>query len=315
MQRLLIITLVVFGIAAKAANASPSLIEFLEKVEEAGQVNNYTSSFIYFHDNQIDAIKFTHANVDGLRRFRLSYLNGPSREIFHDGHTAIGVHQDGKPILLSESDIDTPINRGLVSAVGQLANQFEFQQMDSERVAGRLAKVIMVTSKDGFRYGYRFWVDAQSLVLLRSDVIDETNKIIEQFMTVEFTLHNDTPEQLLTMPVFSIPKEKNIQVAKLEKVYIPWDVRWVPEGFAIKTQEKTSWQDNISHIVFYDGLTAVSVYVKPNSAGKPQSPITLMRNGGTTMYDEIFDKFHVTVVGDIPQRTAVRIARSVIANQ
>ncbi len=294
------------------AQPTPAISELLIKAEQAGLNANYISSFIHFHDGQLDSIKFVHANIEGQRKFRLSYLNGPSREVFHDGTSAVGFNDDGRPFLLNEADLDTPLHKGLLTAILRLSDHFEFSMLPNERVAGRLAKVLMATSNDGFRYSYRLWIDNQSLVLLRSDVIDETGKILEQFMTIEFQLLDQVPEQLQVMPVFSIPKQNSLTANNQKPAQVPWRVSWVPDGFSLKVREKFSWQENVSHMIYFDGITAISVYITPSATAKSQSPITMMRHGGTTMYDEIFDKFHVTVVGDIPQRTAVRIARSVM---
>jgi sigma-E factor negative regulatory protein RseB len=65
---------------------------------------------------------------------------------------------------------------------------------------------------------------------------------------------------------------------------------------------------SVSHIVFSDGLAAVSVFIEPASK-KPSTPV-LTHQGAVNMYTRTNDDHKITVLGEAPAVTVMQIANS-----
>ena len=76
----------------------------------------------------------------------------------------------------------------LQGGVDRLAEFYEVNPQGSERVAGREANVLMVQPRDANRFGYRLWSDKASGLLLRADVVNDRNEVLETSAFSEVTI-------------------------------------------------------------------------------------------------------------------------------
>ena len=65
------------------------------------------------------------------------------------------------------------------------------------------------------------------------------------------------------------------------------------------------------HLVYSDGLAAVSVYIERNDSG-PELPTGFNRLGTTHTFTRLVDGMQITVVGDVPSITVRTIADGVV---
>jgi sigma-E factor negative regulatory protein RseB len=91
-----------------------------------------------------------------------------------------------------------------------------------------------------------------------------------------------------------------------------WMVKELPPGFSKIVEGYRTLRGKVApvaHLVFSDGLVAVSVFVEP----MPQAPqpIGLSHQGGVNVYSRQLDSHLVTVLGETPGATVRQIAYSV----
>ncbi|MGH8800254.1 MAG: MucB/RseB C-terminal domain-containing protein, partial [Casimicrobiaceae bacterium] len=89
-------------------------------------------------------------------------------------------------------------------------------------------------------------------------------------------------------------------------------VRDMPPGFTKIVEGYRTLRGKaaqVAHIVFSDGLVAISVFVEPTPA-TPQ-PVGLSQQGGINVYSRQLDDYLVTVLGEAPGATVRQIAYSV----
>jgi sigma-E factor negative regulatory protein RseB len=65
----------------------------------------------------------------------------------------------------------------------------------------------------------------------------------------------------------------------------------------------------VAHIVYSDGLVAVSVFIEPMTV--TQTQVGLTQAGGLNVFSTKNDAFLVTVLGEAPPATVRQIAQSV----
>jgi len=299
--------------SAEETAQAPDVRSWLGKMSQAFHELNYDATFIFVHEGRIESMRVLHALVDGHERERLFHLNGPAREILRDDKNLISILPDGAEGPIHETDLQRAAFTGvLLSDVDRLARYYDFQLAGSARVADRPSQNILVTSKDGFRYGYRLWLDEKTGLLLRSDLVDERGQIIEQILVVNLTVKDALPAQELEAHSQGRQVQTHLNMVPAGELGPDkgWRVSWLPDGFSLVGREqRQSSSGPTEYLMFNDGLTTVSIYIQENSAEARQAEV--MRRGGTTVYDLGGEGYRVTVVGDVPLVTAQKIAASV----
>lgn len=287
---------------------------WLRRMASALRERAYDLSFLYIHDGRVESMRVLHAKgEDGIERERLIYLNGPLREVLREGEQLSAILPDEQLAALQESDGRRAGLSGIrLADVDSLARYYSVELKGEQRIAGRQAVHLLLSSRDGYRYGYRLWLDKDSGLLLRSDRVDEQGRVIEQILVVAFdappqltpeSLRAESPLMLQRLPAYT-------ETASPEAVSSRWQVGWLPEGFTASPRRGRSSVDRrIDSLMFDDGLATVSVYIQPRQ-GEPRRP-DVLRRGGTTVYDRAREQFLVTVIGEVPLVTAQKIAESV----
>ena len=88
---------------------------------------------------------------------------------------------DNKSVMVGQSRPRQPfpvVPKDLDSA----SPYYNLEDAGDDRMTGLSARVIAITPRDDFRYGYRFWIDKNTRMLLKSDLTGVDGKPIEQVM-------------------------------------------------------------------------------------------------------------------------------------
>lgn len=302
------------GLAPAALAQSPDARAMLVQMASAIRSLDYQGSFIYQHAGRVDTLRVFHAG-GVLERERLISLNGPRSEVIRNGLDVTCIQANGSSTVYASSS-----GRGLLPLVPDagsrlLGDHYTVDVVGTDRVAGYLANIIDVVPRDGYRYGYRLWLDQGSHLLLRSMVTDSERRPLEQFMFVSLEIGkrpSDTdliPSQreLLTTTA-APPGEVDLRGAPA------WSVREPPPGFTFSSARRSREAGKgAEHLVYSDGMASVSIYVEPRDQG--ESGISTMAGRGTlNVLTYIDGDWRFTVLGDVPAATVSAFARSLERN-
>ena len=83
-----------------------------------------------------------------------------------------------------------PDNRNILREFYQLRLSGE------SRVANKSTQILQMLPQDNHRYGHVFWLDQDSGLLLKSDLIDEQGNVIEQMMYSDIQLLTEAPQKI-----------------------------------------------------------------------------------------------------------------------
>ncbi len=299
--------------AAEAAISAPG---WLMRMDQAAKRVSYTGTFVYQHGNLLETMRIFHrVGADGVREL-LESLNGVRREIIR-GHRQIKCYFPNEDALVIERA--RVVHAGFPSALPQhlkqLSRYYVFHLGGEGRVAGRIAQIVLIQPRDGYRYGYRLWADKATGLLLRSDLVDEHGKIIEQFMFTQIHPRTHIPISDLE------PPHDRTRHWQREAAEVPasgragWVARRLPHGFhriAYLVRQQTPGRPRVRHLVYSDGLAAVSVFIQRLPAGDHSAMVGLRRMGAVHMYGKVVAGHQVTVMGEVPKATVALIGRSVV---
>jgi len=300
---------------------------WLDDMNRAFSQLSYDGIFSYFSGQDLASLRVVHMVVDGEQRERLVHLNGAPREIVRRGDQVACIVMPGDALLeLEESIPSGPFARAFVRRYDRISENYGLSFFGEDRVADRTAVRVAVNPLDDDRYGYRLWLDKETRMLLRSELVDGSGQRLEifQFNQIRF---GDAVDPALLEPEGkdgSLVSHLTLATKQPESVSgedIGWEVGWLPDGFSMAAADirrAPSSLKSINTMMYTDGLAAFSVFVEdmPDTGAASM----LSRNGATVavtrkITDQRDEPYLVTLVGEIPAATAKRIAGSVLPRQ
>jgi sigma-E factor negative regulatory protein RseB len=310
---LLITTLVLFGQTVAADSAR----QWLDGMSTAMKALDYDGTFVYQHGGKLEAMRIIHRVDDGGQRERLVSLTGSAREVLRDGRSVTCILPDNKSVMVGQSRPPQPFPV-VPEDLGAISRYYQLEDEGEERMIGYLARVIAVTPKDEFRYGYRFWIDRDSRMLLKSDLTGVDGKPVEQVMFTTLEIGIDIPaadlQPSLTGEGYTWLRQTEIRKAPDAANGKPgWTATQLPAGFMPTDFQRSRMREqggDAEHMVYSDGMATVSVYVEEATPGVVAFT-GLSSMGAMNAYGIQIDGFQITVVGEVPPATVRMIATSV----
>ncbi len=296
--------------------------DWIEKMSSAMQNLTYTGTFVYLHGDEVETMKIFHSKLDGVEHERLVSQNGEAREIIRNADSVVCIWPGSKSVTVSKAQPRTPFPQFEAEQLTKLEYIYSFQKSGHARVAGRKARVIDIKPLDSYRYGYRLWVDAKTFLLLRSVMSDSSGNIVEQVMFTNVAYPAQMPLEMFKASI-SGREHKWLDdmpllmpVEPLTDGEIPGINEMVlPEGFELVSDKITPVAGGdfmVRRLMYSDGLASLSVFV-----GDAEDKSGSVLHGSSSMgavhaYGVQHDKWHATVVGEVPHVTVKMLAESLL---
>ena len=308
---LLLLTLV--GGHAMAQEAG----KWLDRMNRAVDELNYRGTFVHVIDGTSEALNIVHRNVAGNSGERILSLDGPRREIVRENDQVRWILPDQKLVLLETRKDVSPLVSALPSYSADLEPHYEINLRATARIANRSAQMIEIRPRDDFRYGYVLWLDQETAMPLKSQLMDERGRTVEQIQFTEISMAGDIPaadlEPTINTAGFSTlrPPESSALVA----ANVPWHASAVPGGFRLSAATQSPMPGSkypVEHLVYSDGLATVSVFIEDPKA-KAEVNDGFSKVGSTNTFSLTLRGRKVTAVGEVPRQTVRTIASSLVA--
>lgn len=313
MKKFLIGALTLFSLSSSFAFAddNDSAKALLHQMNEASQHLNYELSYILIKKNSIEPLLYRHVQQDNQQLAHLVYLSGPVREVIRRGDEISYLEPGVEPFTIESGNMVAPTIPLLNSNIDQLSQNYDFVRVGRAREASAACQVLRIVPKDGLRYSYVLWVDEQSKLPLRADLVDRDGELLEQYRTISYQVNEKLTQLLDGLNHIKLPQVLSLPKGTVHDTY--WKVEWVPQGFEAKelNRYRMAITDRMVESQMYsDGLFNFSVYVSDRDDHSLHSQ--LVRQGRRTLHAMVQGTHEVSVVGDIPPATAQRIAQSVV---
>ncbi len=308
------VLLIAVTLAAVPFALAEDAAAWLARAAEAAQKQSYVGTIVYQHGGRVETSRLTHLNDQGNEYEKLVTLDGPPREVIRINGEVRCYYPDVKVIRVEPRTFRNVFPS--LSPLQQVAltNYYDFRMAERERVAGIDTQAWVFVPKDGLRYGHKFWADAASGLLVKARIVDERNEVIEQFAFTEIAIGAKIDREMVnpTWPV--TPPDWKVRKpgpGESEAKDTGWTVTRLPPGFIKIVDHYRLLQDRrqVAHLVYSDGLVAVSVFIEP--IGAASHPIGVSRQGGINVVIRQQDDNLVTVLGEVPVTTVRQIAHSV----
>jgi sigma-E factor negative regulatory protein RseB len=313
--------LIVLLAACGQAFAQDSAREWLDEMSSALQTLDYDGTFVYLHDGKLEAMRIIHRMDAGGQRERLVSLTGSAREVLRDDKSVTCIMPDNRSVMVGQSRPRQPFPV-VPKDLDSVSPYYVVEDIGDDRMAGYNARVIAITPRDAYRYGYRFWIDKNTRMLLKSDLTDVDGQSIEQVMFTRLVIGSEIPaddlQPSLTGDGYVWHRQEDIRKSAGSNPggEPGWTVERLPGGFRLthfQHKRMREGRGDAEHMVFSDGLATVSAYIEASSDGQPGF-LGLSSMGAMNAYRVMHDDSQVTVVGEVPATTVEMIATSLARN-
>ena len=303
--------------AVSWAHAQPQTesIEWLKKIASAARELNYAGTFVYQHDNQVETSRIVHSSDASGDYAKLEALDGPPREIIRNNEEIRCYLPESKTIKIETRKFDKSFPALVPEGFMRVTEHYSVKRGPVNRVAGHSCQVLILEPKDNLRYGRTFCAETETGLLLKARTLNEKNELVEQIAFTHLNIGEIDPEMLKS----KYAEEKSEW--KVDHTAAPasasketgWVVKNQPAGFKKimeMTRSMTGKREPVSHLVFSDGLAAVSVFIEPVPRGGAVNQ-GAFQHGAINVYTRQAGERMITVLGEAPASTVAQIGNSV----
>jgi len=300
------------------ADLSDDPYQWLERMSAAMSQMNYQGTFVYVQGDDVVTMRITHVADDGGIRERLVSMSGAPREFLRDSSGVRWVLGDDHSVLADPAFKRSFFPQLPVDHQDQTRRCYELELGGTGRIAGQTVRGVSVLPRDHYRYGYRLWLEERSALLLKWELVDGDRKPLAKLMFTDFRMGSEVDSKEL-VPSSQLKKfrtvESRLPAGRGQAAAVPrWKPRSLPPGFELTDHRLFGEQGKgiFEHLVYSDGLAAVSVYVESDASDEGQNA-GLSRMGTTHAFSRLSDGVFITVVGDVPEATVRFIGDAVAA--
>lgn len=298
------------------------MFDMLQRMSDADQNQNYKGIFILRKSDKLSTLKVLHGNDAKGVWESIETLSGESKKIIRRNNKVVSIYPKRELVTVRHRSGNPSLHLQLPKNIEQLDLFYSINRLSDDRVAGLHALVVDLVPKDQYRYGYRYWVDKDTGMLLRCDLMAEDNSVVEQMMFTSLEYLDLPPVKSFELSQFAQYKQllldeygANVQPKPSEQ----WTVNNLPKGFMLTQSTMRQSQaatENIKsnellHLVYSDGLASVSIFIEQNRGnGNHLQGASSM--GAVNAFGTSVDDYYVTVVGEVPFKTVQSMARSTV---
>ena len=301
------------GLPAAAGDAG----HWVERMSAAMSQMSYQGTFVYVQGDEVESMRITHvSDQDGVRE-RLVSVSGAEREILRDSSGVRWVQGDDHSVMEDLSFSRSFFPEIPLQTADETSVSYSFELGEKARIAGHSGRKVKIIPRDQYRYGYNLWLEEQSALLLKWELLDSKHKRLAKLMFTDLRLGSEvdlkeleSTSQLKEFETLesSLPSGKSLSHSKPK-----WQPGKLPPGFRLTAHRYLGKQDQevYEHLVYSDGIAAVSIYVESNNDGLVDKDTGISRMGTTHAFSRLTDDVLITVVGDVPAVTVQTIGESV----
>jgi sigma-E factor negative regulatory protein RseB len=306
-----------FGFMGSAACAAEddTAVQWLQKIANATHELNYRGNFVYQHGSHMETSQIIHMVDANGEHEKLTVIDGAPREVYRDNERVLCFLPDKKTVVVERRNNKKSFPSILPSQIADLSHSYAVKLGPQERIADHDCQIILLEPKDNYRYGHKLWADLKTGLLLKSGTMSEDHKMVEQFAFTHVSIGGkiniaDVNPKLEGMKLIGVDSADKAN--EPVDVNSGWTVNNLPPGFQKIMEVQRVFPnktDPVTHIVYSDGLAAVSVFVE-SATFADEEKAGLSNHGAIHIYSTHVGNSNVRVVGEVPGATVMQIANS-----
>lgn len=303
--------------ARPAAAPATDARAWLARIHTAANALNYQGVMVFSTEGVFSSSRVAHFSVASNVYERIEALDGKQRQVYRHNDKVHTVWPQSGLAVVETRTLLTSLPSSTQSVEPWALEQYELRAEGQERVANRQAFVFLLQPRDEWRFAQRVWADAATGLMLRSEVIDPSRKVLESAAFTEVEIGVRAQPRSVEEP---IRKLEGLRV--LRPAYQPtqleaqgWELNQPVLGFRLahcvkrpadlQASAAAGGADpaaEVTQAVFTDGLTHVSLFIEPFDPARHRKDIQA-HFGATHSMTGRKGEFWITAMGDVPPAT------------
>jgi sigma-E factor negative regulatory protein RseB len=306
------VLMLICGLAQGAENPQTDARAWLVATKRSMSHLNYRGMVTYLKDNRVESLKVVHGVSNGVEQERLLSVNSPMREVIRNAEKVTCYFPDSRSMFVEYKPPRQSFLLDLPKDLTDQSKHYAFSLGGTEHVAQRPARLVNIQPLDDYRYGRRLWVDVESKLPLKFELIDENGQVLEQMVFNSLVIEDSIPAQELAASTQSDSSWQVKQHETLPADSLIWTLGGVPDGFRMISYsrlKRDSENRTVDHILLSDGFSSVSIYID----GLTNESFTAQprKVGAINSYTRKLDQYLVTVMGEVPAKTVQSIGNGI----
>ncbi len=301
---------------AQAPVIAETAMDWVQRMSDAMRDLNYRGDFVYMHDNILEGMQISHYKDMNGEKERLISLNGEAREVIRDNQNLTCIWPSSRKVIVDVSRKNSFSPIFIPEDIARLEKFYQMKVVGKDRIANMNAVIVHIYPRDQYRYGMKFWVNEDNGLMMKSSLLDENGRVIEEVMFTSLQLfEGDNKPVIDTMPPiddnFTLVRYHSGDSSRTFAADNSWQLAAVPDGFWRESvlRRKISGSDEfVQQMVYTDGLASLSVFIEKKST-LTQSGVSSM--GAVNAFIRIINDHSVTAIGEVPAITVKQVAESV----
>lgn len=291
---------------------------WLSRIHKAAEQYNFHGTFVVSAGGGVASSRIAHY-CEGRNQFeRIESLDGLKRQVYRHNDVVHSLWPHRRLAVVETRQAMSQFPALLSEGAERIVQHYDVRSLGAGRVAGHDANVLLLQPKDAYRFGYRLWAEKVTGLLLRAEVFDEREVVLEASAFSELTLNVKPRAELVIQAMKRLDgyRVQRLAFQETELAREGWTLRHPPPGFravssvrrvmaafdAEPTPPGPAAADAAGaavQAIFSDGLTHVSVFIEPFDPGVHRREV-LTAVGATQTLVRRKGDWWVTVVGDVP---------------
>jgi sigma-E factor negative regulatory protein RseB len=301
---------------AQAPVIAETAMDWVQRMSDAMRDLNYRGDFVYMHDNILEGMQISHYKDMNGEKERLISLNGEAREVIRDNQNLTCIWPSSRKVIVDVSRKNSFSPIFIPEDIARLEKFYQMKVVGKDRIANMNAVIVHIYPRDQYRYGMKFWINEDNGLMMKSSLLDENGRVIEEVMFTSLQLfEGDNKPVIDTMPPiddnFTLVRYHSGDSSRTFAADNSWQLAAVPDGFWRESvlRRKISGSDEfVQQMVYTDGLASLSVFIEKKST-LTQSGVSSM--GAVNAFIRIINDHSVTAIGEVPAITVKQVAESV----
>lgn len=303
-SRALVPLVLLLASSPTARGEARGAVHLLERMSLAVNTSSYIGEFTLERDGRQEKMRIIHRVREGEVSEKLVSITEPGRQLTRigdevtvylpDAGLAVVEHRPGRASLL-----------GMLPRGGRDLSSWYDIELDGRlpELNGRPAAVVSVRPRDAYRFGQRLWIDEQTGLPVRMEVLDASGAVIERMRFSNLELHRKIPDDRL-QPEGAGRELRWMRQRDRPGSTVGWTVEGAPPGFeltAVHTKDLKDIPSPVTQMVWSDGLATASVFIHASTPGRSASGAG--RAGAASTFTAEVAGHQVTAVGEVPMAT------------
>lgn len=308
--------LLVLAAGAAQAQTTPEAMALLRKIHQATQKLSYTGTFVYQQGDQAESSRITRIADAAGGVEKLESLDGAPREVVRTRDTVSCYLPDRQMVKVDRRDARS-FPALLPDDLAELARHYVITRGARARVAGLDCESVLLAPRDELRYGHRLCADAASGMLLKARIVDHSGDLVEQFAFTQIAIGSVPREKVKPRHATRSWRVVETATTPANLAESGWILSGDVPGFrkVVEVRRKLRESGSAGHVVYSDGLAAVSVFIEPMAERAGPVRPGLSSLGAINIVTREVANHVVTVVGEAPAASVQRIADGVAFKQ